>query len=126
VADVTGDIRALPFAEGSFSGVECHHVLEHLERDDAPVALREMHRVLRKGGTLDIAVPDMARCAQTLLAGNLDILLNIYSPHEHPAQRHRWGYVTWSLKVALQGVGFIDVRLAEPTDAHELRMVAVK
>ncbi len=39
----------LPFADGGFDAVVCNHVYEHV--DDPHLLLREMHRVLRKGGT---------------------------------------------------------------------------
>ncbi len=46
----------LPFADGSFDGVSCMHVLEHVAAPDALLA--EVHRVLRPGGHLLAAVPN--------------------------------------------------------------------
>lgn len=39
------------------------HVLEHFGRFQVIDVLREWHRVLRRGGTLRLAVPDFAACA---------------------------------------------------------------
>ena len=54
--DVVHDLAELPlpFETGSFDEVLCKDVLEHL--DYAPV-LRELHRVLRRGGRLVVEAP---------------------------------------------------------------------
>src|ERR1700730_14462151 len=52
-----GDIHALPFLDASFDAVICSSVLYHQWVSDVEGALREMHRVLRPGGTLLIVVP---------------------------------------------------------------------
>jgi SAM-dependent methyltransferase len=52
-----GDICALPFADASFDAVICSSVLYHQWVGDVEGAVREMHRVLRPGGTLLINVP---------------------------------------------------------------------
>ncbi len=50
------DMLSLGFAEGSFAGIWCSAALLHLPKADALLALREMRRVLRQDGILDIAV----------------------------------------------------------------------
>lgn len=52
---VVADGRDLPFGDGSFDGCLCSETLEHVP-DDAAV-IREIHRVLRPGGTLLLTVP---------------------------------------------------------------------
>ena len=118
VGDVQGDIRHLDLPPNSFDKVECIAVLEHLERDDAPLALREFWRVLKPGGVLILAVPDMEKCCQTYVAGNDAILLNIYSPSAEPAQHHRWGYRPSALKALLEKEGFVDWHPLPPDDPH--------
>ena len=80
------------------------------------------------GGCLLIGVPDVAKCARTLLAGNEAVLWNIYSPDERPAQQHRWGYTHATLRRALGLAGFVECDDAprHPSDPHELRLVAWK
>lgn len=51
-----GDAYQLPFPDGSFDGVHCERVLQHLEDPDA--ALSEMARVVRPGGRVVVAEPD--------------------------------------------------------------------
>lgn len=55
LVDVKADLTKLPFEDCSFDVVFCNHVLEHIEEDMA--AMRELHRVLRKGGWGIVQVP---------------------------------------------------------------------
>jgi len=56
----TGDIvTGLPVADGTAHGVYCSHVLEHLRRDDLPIALRNTFRMLMPGGLFRLVVPDL-------------------------------------------------------------------
>jgi SAM-dependent methyltransferase len=50
-----GELSALPFTDGEFGIVTMKHVLEHTP--DPRAALREVHRVLQRGGGLFIAIP---------------------------------------------------------------------
>lgn len=49
-AFVVADVTALPFANGSFDGITCGYVLEHVPEPEK--GLSEMSRVLRTGGRL--------------------------------------------------------------------------
>lgn len=55
LAKVKADICALPFNENTYDLILCNHVLEHIP-DDLK-AMSELHRVLKKGGTLIAQVP---------------------------------------------------------------------
>ena len=59
--DRVGDCADLSaFADGSVEDIYASHVLEHLGyAQKLPAALREWHRVLRKGGRARISVPDL-------------------------------------------------------------------
>jgi SAM-dependent methyltransferase len=57
------DITALPFADDSFDGLICIHVLEHVQDDTK--ALSELYRVLKKGGFAILQVPYEADRAVT-------------------------------------------------------------
>jgi SAM-dependent methyltransferase len=52
---VVADGTQLPFADGAIDQVVCSEVLEHVENDQ--VAITELSRVLRPGGTAYITVP---------------------------------------------------------------------
>ncbi len=55
LATLRGDATALPVADSSIDLVVAFDVLEHLDDDGA--AVREVHRVLRRGGRYLVAVP---------------------------------------------------------------------
>jgi SAM-dependent methyltransferase len=55
--DVFGDAHALPFSARSFDTVLCTHVLVHLQEPDQ--AMREIRRVLKKGGHLILSARQM-------------------------------------------------------------------
>lgn len=53
--DVVADLAVLPFRDGSFDGVTCDQVLEHVPKPATVVA--ELVRVTKPGGLIHIAVP---------------------------------------------------------------------
>jgi SAM-dependent methyltransferase len=65
---ITGDARALPFADASFDAVVCLDVLEHISPGDRPAVLGELRRVC--AGRLLVACPtgELALAADRRLA----------------------------------------------------------
>ena len=55
---VVADARFLPFAAESFAAVFSYSVLQHFSKGDAEAALGEVARVLKKGGTSLIQMPN--------------------------------------------------------------------
>src|SRR5205807_5517070 len=53
--DIVSDITAIPEADGSFDAILCTEVLEHLP--EPVLALRELARLLKVGGTLILTAP---------------------------------------------------------------------
>lgn len=60
----------LPFATGSVDVVYSSHMLEHLDREEARGFLREARRVLKPGGIIRLAVPDLRGQVQGYLESN--------------------------------------------------------
>jgi SAM-dependent methyltransferase len=54
-AVIVGPIEAMPFADAGFDSVLCNAVLEHVQ--NAERSMRELARVVRKGGHVVVAVP---------------------------------------------------------------------
>ena len=63
IADVKADICDLPFEDNSFDFILCNHVLEHIPDDTK--AMQELHRVLSKGGTAILQIPQDLNRATT-------------------------------------------------------------
>ncbi len=55
-----GSVLEMPYDDGTFDSVLLLDVLEHLRYADQPVALAEIHRVLRKGGRMVASIPNLA------------------------------------------------------------------
>lgn len=60
-AQVVHDLNHFPypFADNEFELAEADHVLEHLERPFE--AMRELHRIVKRGGTIRVQVPHFSR-----------------------------------------------------------------
>ena len=56
--------RPLPFGDGTVDAVYHSHLLEHLDAGAARAFLGECFRILRPGGTIRIAVPDLEGIAR--------------------------------------------------------------
>lgn len=81
------DLRApLPFDDNSFDAVYHSHVLEHFQRAEATSFIKECHRVLRHGGTLRVAVPDL----ESIAANYLQAIDRIEQNDRLAALDHEW------------------------------------
>lgn len=68
--DVRTDLRrGLPFAANALDCIAAIHVLQDLAWNEIAPALQELHRVLKPGGVLRLAIPDLDRAIHAYLAG---------------------------------------------------------
>jgi SAM-dependent methyltransferase len=125
-ADVS---RRIPLADGSVEVLYTSHMLEHLDRSEARSFLGEARRVLRDGGIIRIAVPDLALYVGRYVAsGDADALVEatlLAQPKPHTlseklkalligGRHHHWMYDGASLCRLLEQVGFDSVTTLEP------------
>jgi len=82
-----GDITNLPYKDSSADVCLLLDVLEHLSFNQQEKALKEVKRVLKKGGTLLIAVPNLAHFASRLTFLFLGKLLRTSGADRHPGDR---------------------------------------
>ena len=130
--------RRLPFAGEGVDYIFSEHVIEHFEYSGGMKLLRECFRVLRPGGKIRIATPD------------LNFLIQLYGPNKSGLQErykawaverfmpdigipedafvinhffrawgHRFIYDFKTLERALIRAGFAGVRLAEVGKSHD-------
>jgi SAM-dependent methyltransferase len=89
----TFSVEQIPFAKESVSTIICSEVLEHIHDDTA--ALRELARILDKGGTLILTVP----------------LHDYYFAQDDEFVGHRRRYSIGGLMRVLGELGFSDFRI---------------
>jgi predicted SAM-dependent methyltransferase len=110
------DLRCgLPFVDGSVDFVYTSHFLEHLERKAALRLLADCHRVLKPGGLVRVAVPDLEHALVLYRRGEKDRMLRDYFfvEDENPMSRHRYAYDLELLGEALRAAGFEAVARRE-------------
>lgn len=110
--DIVADARSMPMiTSASVEELHASHVLEHFAWPDALEPLAEWWRVLKVGGTLKIAVPDMALLGALLARGeNVWTVMNsIYGAHwltPGGPQGHHFGWTYPMLTEVLHVLGF--------------------
>lgn len=60
-------LRGVPFENETFDFVYHSHVLEHFSKTDGEKLIEECFRVLKPGGTLRIAIPDLEQIAKNYI-----------------------------------------------------------
>ena len=114
VADIT---ETLPFDSGSAELVYASHLLEHVATEEVPRVLAEWRRVLRPGGTLLVAVPDLEAIARMLVERpgwftppHAPWIGAIYGGQKDDWDFHKTGFTAPWLAYCLDQAGFGDVR----------------
>lgn len=105
----------VPLPDGSADYVFASHFLEHLSRRDGEHLVREAARVLRPGGVIRIAVPDLAYFMDAWRAGDKERAMEgIFEDLDlgHFA-RHRYMYDFEMLSGLVRRAGLTEVRRCE-------------
>ena len=87
------------------------HVLEHADYKESEAALKRWYKVLKPGGILRLAVPDMeAHFAHYYYHKDLRLLHSTFwGSQKHPFDYHKNGWDLKKLKEDLTSVGFHDI-----------------
>lgn len=110
--DVRADVAYLPFKDGSVSEIYASHILEHFSHTRTLAVLKEWVRVLKKGGTLYVSVPDFDRAIELYRLGGLtDYLTNLlWGDQGYPLAYHYAPFTAGRLLALLHKAGFSDAR----------------
>lgn len=122
--DVFADVGGvLPFEAGTAELIYASHVLEHLPTARVPDVLREWRRVLKPGGRLLIAVPDLELIAKMLTERpgwftppHEPWTGAIYGGQKDELDFHKTGFTGVSLAARLTEAGFGSVKRVERFD----------
>lgn len=82
-----GSVTALPFADNTFDTLLCLDMLEHLYYNEQSLAISEIHRVVKPGGTLIFSCPNLAHFTSRLKLMFRGRLLRTASVGHHPGDR---------------------------------------
>jgi len=107
-ADTYMDLaKRLPFDDGSIDLIFTEEFIEHIPKASAAIMLRECARVLKPGGVLRIATPDLDWLSAGILDGSVpcDLVNDSFYGHGH-----RYLYSRAEMAKAVREAGFSDVR----------------
>lgn len=118
--DIEDGIRMdrLPYPDESVDEVYASHVLEHVPHWENASTLREWKRVLKPGGVLKIAVPDIGRIQREVADVNrtpthmMDDWL--FGGHVTEHDVHHQHFTEQKLRLVMTKAGFRNVRPFEP------------
>jgi len=121
--------RRIPCPDNSADVVYSSHMIEHLDCGEAQDFLREAKRVLRPGGVIRLAAPDLGRLVENyMVSGDADIFVagtNMSMARSASVasrirlaligpRHHLWMYDGRSLSKLLHEAGFTDVCVMPP------------
>ena len=110
--DLIDDVFALEkIKNNSVDLIYACHVLEHADYAESEKALKRWHQVLKKGGVLRLAVPDMeAHFAHYFYHKDLRALHStLWGSQRHPYDYHKNGWDFEKLKEDLTATGFKNI-----------------
>jgi SAM-dependent methyltransferase len=131
--DIVASITDMaPVPDACVDALYSHHNIEHIFAHEVPLAIQEFFRVLRPGGEILLATPDLQSVARTIASGRLEDPLyrsasgNItaldvvygYRPKIAEGRHymaHRTGFTRGTLARRLGGAGFVDVHVTRET-----------
>jgi ubiquinone/menaquinone biosynthesis C-methylase UbiE len=121
-----------PVADNAIDAVWSSHNLEHLQRHEVPLALREFIRVLKPYGLLLLTLPDLQQVARLVVedeledqaysypSGPITPLDMIYGhtaslARGNPYMAHRTGFTARTLLKVLIEAGFVEINVRAGT-----------
>lgn len=145
--------KTFPLADASFNHVFSEHMIEHIPFNDGKFFLRECHRILKPGGRIRVATPDLKKFAalfhtppdtaqQNYIKSATDLFLPDFIPgfsapkHGYrPAfvlnmffwlHGHYFAYDQETLELALRDAGFRDITRCEPGQSSDANLAGIE
>lgn len=126
--DITLDCVNLSWIDdSSVSFIRHEHFFEHINPYQIPKHIEHLFRVLRPGGELVLAFPDIDKLFEAWREGERsreEILLGVFSNPSHtlsnPLYAHQWGWTKHEVEGLLESAGF-DIEESGDEWEHESR-----
>lgn len=120
----------IPFESESFTEILFFHALEHFRFEVGHSLLKEMYRILKPNGVLEVAVPDLLMAINDYArgierVGCAEPIYRIYGQNSSDELVHKSGYTAEFLHKRLEEVGF-QVTPMYPRYEDELYFKATK
>ena len=120
-----------PYPDSSLDAVYCEHVIEHIAKDVAEIACREVYRTLKPGGWFRIVTPSIEQMSRLILEPDSSDSLNYIAwfrsyTENHKAEAidafnaifynhgHKFLYSKSGLTQLLQSIGFTNILTTAP------------
>jgi len=122
----------IPFEDKKFSQVLFKHALEHFRYEIGLSLLKEIYRILKPGGFVDVHVPNLLLAIEDFCSGEhkfsncAPAIQRIYGRQESELQVHKSGYTESMLIQALKSVGFSHTTLILTPIVDEIMIRATK
>jgi hypothetical protein len=118
--DYVQDLRKLTLPDNHYDLVASAHVLEHLGRWDQEHAWREMFRICKPGGCLEVQVPSIEWAAHKIAQGSMDtnvmnVLYGAQEAHgyDQHLNQHAFGYTCEIARALADVAGFVDIKTTD-------------
>lgn len=137
--------RSFPFNDDVFDYVACEHMIEHIEYSGALVMLRESFRVIKPGGKIRIATPDLRvitrLCAEEKSEAQKQYILwaaGSFAPETEDCKAvfvvnnffrswgHQFLYDSETLKAAMTRCGFEDLKCYKPGVSEDVNLRGIE
>lgn len=128
-ADLRFDLRRrFPLKENGFDFMLVQDVLEHFTKEETIEFLTECWRVLRKGGRLELRIPNILQIIQQFKDDPEVMMMFIYGITRKSGRlgTHKFGYTRESLSKLLKTSGFKPISIEEETTNYVCKAKKVK
>ncbi|HSX29867.1 MAG TPA: methyltransferase domain-containing protein [Candidatus Saccharimonadales bacterium] len=140
--DLNWDLRnPLPYKDGSVDFIFNEHLIEHLTVEEGQAVLKDLMRVLKPGGVLRIATPNLTEVVEQYASLPIDKDPTIkrfkLTYIKTPAERiniafrewgHKWLYDTEELKRRIEEAGYTKIKFCKLRESEypELRNLEIR
>lgn len=112
--NVVADARDIPIDDNIYDEILAVNILEHFNRNETVVVLKEWRRVLKPSGKITVLVPNIIGIFAAFIAeqdADEEFIERLYGTQDYPENYHYNGFTKKTLAKALQDAGFININI---------------